>query len=444
LISYTKGYRYDFINHKISEVGLLLLETKPELVNIYINDKLKYLQSPIHDNNITTGTYDIKASKEGYHTWEKKLPILNKLTTFAQNIILFKKTKPVNIIKGDFDDFIPSFKNNNIFTLWQDDTTAEIWNYNLKDSTNKLLFRNFLNNAKIKIESLSINETNLLLNEQKNDKNHYFIIKNRNDIWNNNDVQIIYLDEIIKQPIQNVKWDDVDNNIIFIQSVGELYSVNINNKNSLKLLAKNSDDFIVYEKILYHNQLLSCLIEINKNYALKNNPTKDSCLYTFSNPSKLKLVSSTPGLATILSDEENDITVINLNNKKQILQKKLNEKIDSEKITWNMPSNKMLYYNDFEINTFAPAHQDPYKEETISRYSDPIQKVLWYPLNFHLIAMLSNSIKIIELDTRDKRNIVEYQNLSGLKNIYIDPKGENIYFLGENENEKGIFQINVF
>ena len=41
--------------------------------------------------NLFPEEYDIKIEKENYHPWQKKLNVSPGKSTFAQNIILFKK-----------------------------------------------------------------------------------------------------------------------------------------------------------------------------------------------------------------------------------------------------------------------------------------------------------------------------------------------------------------
>lgn len=441
LLMYANGYRYDFKQGAVTKTGVLILESKPQKVNVYINNELKYTKTPINGDNLTPGLYDIKVAKNGYYPWEKKLKIENNLTTFAQDVILFKKSQGVKIINGNFNDFTVSKDSEKIITLWQDETTAEIWEYKLKEQSNKLLLRNSINDSEIKLGQWSKNNKNLILNNYDKIKkeNNYFIIKFKESFWSNEDeIEVTKINELINEPVANIKWDDKEDGVIYANTKNSLYKINLLDKITKKISNDKTSDFIVYDKILTYNTELSCLIEIDKNQINAQDSIKDDCVYYLKDAKDYQLISSPQGLITLVSPTLKNTLVVDLNKKNKIFQ------TQNENIKWNSASNKMLYYNDIEIGTFSPGHQHPYKNEVIGRYGQEIKKVLWYPSNHHLIILFNDNLKIVELDTRDKRNVVSLNRFTELKNIYIDQEGENIYVAGSKDGENGIWQINVF
>lgn len=441
LLMYANGYRYDFKQGAIIKTGVLILESKPQKVNVYINNELKYTKTPINGASLTPGLYDIKVAKNGYYLWEKKLKIESNFTTFAQDVILFKKSDPIKIINGSFNDFTISNDNAKIITLWQDETTAEIWEYKLNEQNSKLLLRNSLNNSEIKLGEWSKNNKNLIFNnyDKTKQKNNYFIMEFDETFWQNKDeINIIKLNELIPVPIINIKWDDNDDNIVYANTKDSLYRINLMDKITKEISADKINDFIIYDKILYFNTELSCLIEIDKNQINAQNSIDDDCIYHLTKEKDYQLISSPRGLITLFSPNSKNSIVIDLNSKNKIFQTK------TEKIKWDAASNKMLYYNDIEIGTFSPSHQHPYKNETIGRYGQEIKNALWHPSHHHLIVLFENNLKIMELDARDKRNVIDFDGFTDLKNIYVDEKGENVYVAGNKDGENGIWQINIF
>ncbi|MFH1564750.1 MAG: PEGA domain-containing protein [bacterium] len=441
LLMYTNGYRYDFKKGVVIKTGILILESNPQKVNVYINNELKYTKTPIDRASLLPGLYEIKITKNGYYPWTKKLKIESNLTTFAQDVILFKKSTSVKIINGNFNDFTISKDNAKIITLWQDEATAEIWEYKLKEQSSNLLLRNSLNNSEIKLGEWSKNNKNLIFNNygKTEQKNNYFIIQFKESFWSNEDeIKTIKLNELISDPIINIKWDDNDDNVAYVNTKDSLYRINLMDQIIKEISKDKISDFIIYDKILYFNTELFCLIEIDKNQINTQNSIIDDCIYHPAKEKDYQLISSPQGLITLVSENSKNSLVIDLNNKNKIFQ------IQTEEIKWDSASNKMLYYNDIEIATFSPSHQHPYKNEIIGRYSQEIKKVLWYPSHHHLIILFNDNLKIIELDTRDKRNVVSLNSFTNLKNIYIDEKGKNIYVVGSKDGESGIWQINIF
>jgi hypothetical protein len=440
LILYTSGYRYDFREGRMTRTGVLILESKPEKVNVYINDKLEFTKTPIEGKSLTPGLYKIKVVKKGYYPWEKELEIQSNLSTFAQDIILFKNTESIKIIDGSFADFTLSPDNEKIITLWQDESSAEIWQYDLKQQNSKLLSRNLLNNSKIKIKNWSAGGKNLLFNNQSEAENinNYFIIQPAS-FWSAIDkATIIYLNTLLKEPIVDIKWDDTNDNVLYANTKDSLYRVELNNKSVKKISTDKLSDFIIYDKILYFNTEISCLVEIDKNLSNPHDSAEDDCVYRLTQDNDYELIPSSRGLITLRSPSSKNLLVIDLNNKIKIFQAK------ADSVKWNTVSDKMLYYDDIEVSTFSPSHHDPYKDEVIGRYGQEIKNILWYSSHHHLVILFDNSVKIAELDARNQRNVIDLNSFSELKNIYLDEEGENIYVAGKRGEEEGIFQINIF
>ena len=78
-IKLAKGYRPNLKDGSLKPTGLLLANSIPQGAQVFINDKL----STATDDtlNLSPGEYEIKISKEGYLSWEKKLKIEAELVT---------------------------------------------------------------------------------------------------------------------------------------------------------------------------------------------------------------------------------------------------------------------------------------------------------------------------------------------------------------------------
>ncbi|MEI7480670.1 MAG: PEGA domain-containing protein, partial [bacterium] len=92
IIFYTQGYRFNFKNQHIQQTGILVISSNPKKADITLNDKYTEKNTPTRLENLMPGNYNIKLSKPGYYSWEKKLPIYENYTSFAENILLWKQT----------------------------------------------------------------------------------------------------------------------------------------------------------------------------------------------------------------------------------------------------------------------------------------------------------------------------------------------------------------
>lgn len=86
----------------------------------------------------------------------------------------------------------------------------------------------------------------------------------------------------------------------------------------------------------------------------------------------------------------------------------------------------------------------PYKKrgqkETLTRFSEKINSAIWYPEdNEHVIFVVGDTVKIIELDDRGKRNIHDLTKMQNFAEnswekpqIIYDFKKNKLYFINDN------------
>ncbi len=97
VILYGKGYNFNFGQGKIgiSGTGLLAATSQPDGAGIYINNHL----SSATNNTVSLppGEYDIKITKSGYFSWQKKIKIEKEVVTSAFALLIPTAPKLNNI-----------------------------------------------------------------------------------------------------------------------------------------------------------------------------------------------------------------------------------------------------------------------------------------------------------------------------------------------------------
>lgn len=99
---------------------------------------------------------------------------------------------------------------------------------------------------------------------------------------------------------------------------------------------------------------------------------------------------------------------------------------------------KIIYWNNNEIwiNYLQDVLIQPYKKagdkELITRHSQKISQVIFYPNNEYLAYVIGDQIKIIELDNRDQRNVIEFINAKNPQ-IYFSYQDSYFYYLTEGQ-----------
>ncbi|MBI4215739.1 MAG: hypothetical protein HY602_03375, partial [Parcubacteria group bacterium] len=101
ILLYSTGYRYNFKKHTIEQLGAFVFETDPADVEILIDNQISAKNTKRYLKKLLPDTYSVEIRKEGYYSWYKKLAIKPNLTTFIQNVKLFKKSNPKLIIPGN-------------------------------------------------------------------------------------------------------------------------------------------------------------------------------------------------------------------------------------------------------------------------------------------------------------------------------------------------------
>ena len=104
---YAAGYRLDFERalkgRFLQKTGTLILASTPKGASIYLDGKMAkssgsifgdYAVTPAKVKNLLPKEYLVEVELDGYWPWEKKLNIYAGQSTYAENIVLFKRCIP--------------------------------------------------------------------------------------------------------------------------------------------------------------------------------------------------------------------------------------------------------------------------------------------------------------------------------------------------------------
>lgn len=101
---------------------------------------------------------------------------------------------------------------------------------------------------------------------------------------------------------------------------------------------------------------------------------------------------------------------------------------DNKKLLWQTDNEIWVYWLDSD---YIQPQRKKGNRQFITRFSEKIKQVTWESENNrHIIFTVGDAIKIIELDDRDQKNIM---NIATLPNPQIAYKNKNLYILSENK-----------
>lgn len=467
LLKYSAGYRYNFKKNIWQKTGILILESNPKDASIFLNNELQKEKTPAKIMNLFPGDYLIKLQKSNFFDWQKKLTFNPNLTTFAQNIILFKKDQNPALLLNKDIEYLKLFPNGEkiIFAV-KNKTRFDLYVFDLETKKEKFLAY-FLPTQLTKINNISFDsfEKKILiegvddlkkinfyiLNLEQPEKNvslAEFILLNNFVTINNlelltNDVNLTEFTEFI-QNIQNIKWHPENNKILYgiakIKNKSSLIQINLNDKKIIRILLETSDilDYYFDKKFIYY----LTLNPKNKNIYLKkinvfiSNPSLTIAQLPSSSYSFL---FSPADILTVLDKENQMLYLISFSNIQSETQKIILEAKDA---VWAKDQKKLLYYNDLEL-WICHLNQEKLKEsyqELLGRWSGKISKAVWHPQENYFIFNSDDSIKSIEIDGRDQRNVVALLKSEKIENLFFSTKDKILYFV----KDKKLYEIEIY
>lgn len=117
LVLYTAGYRYDFKNGIIQEIGAISIDILPKNAEVFLNEIKITGKMPLRLKNVSPEKYKIKITADGFYDWEKEVTVENKQTVYIKEIKLIKKSAPEKIIGGQIEQL--SLSTDNKYLIYQ-------------------------------------------------------------------------------------------------------------------------------------------------------------------------------------------------------------------------------------------------------------------------------------------------------------------------------------
>jgi len=421
IVLYTMGYRYNLAKGRVQKTGIIRLTSIPRGADIYLNGiKYESSRTPARIEKILPGDYEIKLSQDGYYDWQKKLPVYENGTTFAEKIILWKKSAPINLTATATAAWLIS-PDKNIIAISDGRATVGLLDIN-SGILGELSGGNLETIAAIpdlnSLRLLSFSPSGRYLLAQgvaNNKKTGYYLIdslaKNYKKFPDRDYLSISWGDS---------SWTDDSKNLYALNQAG-LWSIDpASLQPAKKITAIAADDFYVSGKMIYY-------LHDSTLYVPGPDENRPTAIEKLNCPAcRFKDVKNNKAIVT---DGTGRILIIDLNRQIKTIE------LAAKNIDWLNP-NSLIAYNDHEIHIYETAKNRP---ELITRLSSPILSASWHPDGRYLIFSAENKLKIIELDNRERRNTVDIA-AAAASFLAVDRAGNNLYYAID---KLGIFKLNI-
>ncbi|MDI6777825.1 MAG: PEGA domain-containing protein [Patescibacteria group bacterium] len=450
VIMHSKGYRFDQKRGIFVYSGSITLKTIPGDVKVFINNQeqasksLDIINNSITLNGIKPGTYQIRVEAEGYQGWEKQIEVHSGLSTEFWSVVLVPRDPKMSAVESQnvFRFFPSPFGKKIAFVRKSEKEISLLATDFKKNEVREIFFANNISFSENKLENLEWNykEDLVLSPVTRNLKSDYLVASATEAI------DPVFVSDITKlSSIQKARWSPQEKDVIYFlarderEGKGGLFWVNLND-NSVQLvvpevksydISQNSIYFIQSNNILFKSDLDGGGVsQVNSSQFSESDAGKNARLIVYDD-SRQFLISENGELFLHNDGIEN-------------IFRKISDGVQGAQFSDD--GKKLLFWtaNEISVAYLRKWEVQPFREENeiqnMIRVSSLIDNVFWFRDYEHIFFSQNKKIKLIELDSRDRRiGLDVYENnLESFPATY-DIGNGYYYFLKDTKEGQKIF-----
>jgi hypothetical protein len=248
---YVQGWRIDFLDQTIKQVGVLTVESSPSQANIYIDGELRGRTN--RSTTLDIGTYQIRVSREGFYDWNKEVKILEEKSTPVSAYLIRKEFEEEEIFESGLtlEKYWFDRNNNHLVMLLTDDTTYRLVHYSINNGFWTL------NSTPLTIFSFEddiedpVSEINLQLSPSGEKAILHIITENTDSKYVIPTTRISQYSDVIESPLSlaelkgySVTWSQ-DGTFLILESEADVISYDLERKTK-HLLYKKIDELDIW------------------------------------------------------------------------------------------------------------------------------------------------------------------------------------------------------
>jgi hypothetical protein len=219
--------------------------------------------------------------------------------------------------------------------------------------------------------------------------------------------------------LSHVRWDPKNKDVLFYMSDDNLYRMDLNSPQDKKLVAIHIASYDFSPKGLFYMQLPEGII-----YKTSFDAIEEPRQITMSAPSDMSdnsyQIIIYDEYRIVLLNKSHDLYIYNKGEENTYFNKL---SYDAQGSQFSDDGKKLLFWTDTEIFTYFVRKSEvqpiSFENETISitRLSDQIRNVQWTKDYEHILFTNSDGIKVIEIDNRDHRNMMDVLALNNSDSV---------------------------
>ena len=406
VVLYTAGYRYQFGANHVVKAGVLSLTSIPKGASVKLNGILNSKHTPAVIDNLFPGDVKVRVEKSGYSSWEKTLPITSGESTFVPSAVLFLDGTPTQSVDAPNVLTAVPFDSSTFAYLVNNPNTKGIELF-VHDSgflqDRSLLKLQTHSNATYTL-SWSTDGQYLLLDELST-KNVYTLIN----------VQSATVVPLPIPSLTEARFDVGSNHTVLYRTGTELHAFGIDADASFPKK-------FVADDVQHKDGKLIAVQSKDQSIVSYIDSSNVASIIAYLPLGTYRFVSAPSSLIMLEETTRHHLILLDPSRQQPLL---FNE--EATLFEWSTDQNRLAFSNTFDTKVFS---LDSGQIDTITRFSDPLTTLSWYPLGDELIYSQGTHTYALELDRRDVRNVIDLIQNFSVEAIWISKDGSKLNFLG--------------
>lgn len=438
VIFYAFGYRFNLDQGIFVYTGAVTVKSVPQKTDIYINGKqvsnkkTNYLNSSYHINGLRPREYLLEIKAPKYQTWSKKAVVHSGISTEFWNVLLVRENYSREKYAADgIEKFFISPKNKKIAYVSKNEGKIQELLVKITDVENNLsenifssLEYKFPINEKENME-WSPQAHKIIIPVEKENSKYYFIVDMETK-------QAVNLKDVIQTDNpRKVRWDPSSKDCLFYLANKNLHRLNLRNLEENIIITEDTASYDLSSSGAYYLQASNGIVykvdlENGKNKKQITTSPADN-----EGDSNWQIIAYDEKRIVLIKNDKN-LYVYNKGDRDEYFSQ-LSENIAG--VQFSNDGKKLLGWTDREIFVYFTRDWDvqPLRQENeiknITRFVQEIKNVQWSQSYEHVIFSAGSLVKIIELDCRDHRNMMDIIKLGNDNFQAIENFSENkLYF----------------
>ncbi|KKQ81243.1 MAG: hypothetical protein UT03_C0008G0039, partial [Candidatus Moranbacteria bacterium GW2011_GWD2_38_7] len=421
--------------------GSITLNTTPKEVNVFVDGvlmpakALNVINNSYHIGGIKPGSYLLEVKSPGYQTWSKRISVHSGISTEFWNVILAQNS----YAREDYESpgiqkfFISPRKNLAAFSQQvENDFLVKIFNPGTLEMDQVFIANDykFTDDSRENIE-WSPQAHRIIIPSIKDGEKNYFIA-----LIDNSENPLGLKELTGHGNLSRVRWDPKNKDVLFYMSDDNLWRLDLNNIENKKQVVEHIASYDLSPKALFYFQLPEGIV-----YKTNFDGSDAREQITTSSPEDMNDSSY-----QIIVYDDDRMVMMNKNRNLYIYNK---GEIDTyfHKLSVNAigsqfsdDGKKLLFWSEREVSAYFVRKWEvqPTRAENetmpITNMSDKIENVQWTRDYEHVLFTNNNKVKLIEIDKRDNRNMMDILTLNDNSSLLVDNFTDNkLYYTEKNE-----------